>query len=272
MSTKRSTKAILAILVIVCLILIVGATVIAWKDKPSFAVGKDTTRITEPVDAEGYIDYPAALNKKLREGVTPENNANVLLLQAYGPRPEGAPLSAEYYEALGMAPLPESGDYLIKLGTYAKDHLKLETDALTRLQDQLTEAGTRPWDPATFPEIATWLQENEKPLALVIEASNRPEYYNPLFPPVGTKGRSTLSSCLLPTVQNAREVVQALTARAMQRLQAGQTDAAWNDLLTCHRLARHVGGGGVLIEALVGYAMEGMTSRGYCILRTCTSG
>jgi hypothetical protein len=57
--------------------------------KPKFTIGKETTYVSGPVDKDGYIDYAAALNERLREGVTPETNANVLLWQAFGPHPEG---------------------------------------------------------------------------------------------------------------------------------------------------------------------------------------
>src|SRR5262245_50022047 len=50
------------------------------KDKPprpNFTVSKETTYVDGPLTREGYIDYTAALNKRLSEAVTPENNANV---------------------------------------------------------------------------------------------------------------------------------------------------------------------------------------------------
>jgi hypothetical protein len=37
--------------------------------------------------------------------------------------------------------------------------------------------------------------------------------------------------------------------------------AAWDDLLACHRLGRHIGKGPTLIEALVGIAIEGIAQR-----------
>ena len=42
-------------------------------------VGKETTVVDGPLDADGYVDYEAALNERLGKGVTPETNANVLL-------------------------------------------------------------------------------------------------------------------------------------------------------------------------------------------------
>jgi hypothetical protein len=50
-------------------------------------VGKETTIVTGPIDADGNIDYEAALNERLRKTITPETSASVLLLKAAGPRP-----------------------------------------------------------------------------------------------------------------------------------------------------------------------------------------
>ena len=60
-----------------------------WPSRSTFTVGTETTYVTGPLDKQGYVDYVAALNERLREGITPENNANVLIWQALGPRPEG---------------------------------------------------------------------------------------------------------------------------------------------------------------------------------------
>lgn len=256
--SKRIAFLIFALLA--CVVIAFALNLMVESNKPSFTVGRDTTRITEPLDTEGYVDYPTALNNQLREGVTPDNNANVLLLLAFGPRPEGAPLAPEFYEALGIAPPPETGNYFVKLSDYVQKQLKLDHEDSNRIDNQFAEARIRPWNASTYPEIAEWILANEKPLALVIEASKRPKYYNPLLPTFDKSGRSTLTSCLLPTVQHCRGVATALTARAMLRLQAGQTDVAWEDLYAAHQLARHIGNGGTLIEALVAFAVEGVVA------------
>ena len=47
----------------------------------------------------------------------------------------------------------------------------------------------------------------------------------------------------------------------MLHLSEGRADDAWQDLLTCHRLGRHVGNGATLIEALVGIAIDNLASQ-----------
>ncbi len=82
----------------------------ARSGKGKFTISKETTFVTGPVDKDGYIDYVAALNERLRQGVTPENNANVLIWKALGPRPEGTTLGAEFCKLMGMQVPPENGE------------------------------------------------------------------------------------------------------------------------------------------------------------------
>src|SRR5258708_4011326 len=79
----------------------------AKKSKPKFTISKETTYITEPLDKDGYPDYAAALNKRLSKGVTPENNANVLIWKAIGPHPDGVTMPAEFFKLMGMEAPPE---------------------------------------------------------------------------------------------------------------------------------------------------------------------
>ncbi len=57
----------------------------AATSRPAITIGKDTTRITSPLKANGLPDYLAAINEAHSKDVTPENNAVVLLAQALGP-------------------------------------------------------------------------------------------------------------------------------------------------------------------------------------------
>jgi hypothetical protein len=101
---------------------------------------------------------------------------------------------------------------------------------------------------------------NEKPLALVVEASKRSDYFFPLVPSRTAKGQGLLIGALVPGVQKCREFATALSARAMLRLGEGRYAEAWQDLLACHRLGRLVARGGSLIEGLVGIAIEGIAT------------
>ena len=78
------------------------------KRKPKFTVGKETTYVKGPLTRDGYVDYAAALNQRLSQGVTPDSNANVLFWKAFGPHPEQATMPPEFFKWLGYRP-PERG-------------------------------------------------------------------------------------------------------------------------------------------------------------------
>ena len=153
------------------------------KSKPPFTISKDTTYLTEPLRADGYVDYVAALNKICSEGVTPENNAVVLLVQAFGPEIFGSDTRQRNYRMLGIEPLPEKGDYLIP---YEKFHPEVKTEkdemedeskaARDRVEqqeeiDKFYKTMTTPWSAKEHPRYAEWLKANQKPLEKIREAA-----------------------------------------------------------------------------------------------------
>jgi hypothetical protein len=228
--------------------------------KPKFTVSKETTYVTRPLDKDGYIDYVTALNERLSKGVTPANNANVLLWRALGPRPGGVTMPPEYFKWLGVPQPPDKGDYFLPLRYFIKDGLRLDSGKATDVITQ-HEATKRPWAATEYPALDSWLIANEKPLAVVLQATKRSHYFNPLVPKRTKKEPSGLIDALLPAVQASRELATGFVARAMLRLGRGDTDGAWQDLLACHRLGRLVGRGGTLVEGLVGIAIDAIASR-----------
>jgi hypothetical protein len=226
-------------------------------------VSQHTTRITEPLTNTGYVDYYAALNQRYSQGVTPDNNAAVLILRALGPATIASEQRAQYFKMLGIEPLPEDGPYLIEYeqfvirsGKAVMSNGEELTDVQERLQDELEQATRRPWNQETLPKVAAWLEANEEPLKLIVEASQRPRRYDPLMaqgdPP-------HIVAVALPIVQRHRLPICALAARAMLKLGAGKTAEAWQDLLVCHRLARLTAQGPTIIDLLMAQAMEGIT-------------
>jgi hypothetical protein len=230
---------------------LLAASLLAIQDKPKVSADKDDKK-----------DYEAALNDILAKGITPEKNANVLLWKALGPSPEGGPpMPAEFYRRLGIPEPPKDGEYFVGLQRYMMDHLKLQSADYQPIYDQQGWAMKRPWKADDYPRIAAWLALNDKPLAVVIEATKRPQYYNPLVSRKNEKGQGSLIGVLMPSVQKCRELASALTARAMFRVGAGRYDDAWQDLLAAHRLGRLSARGGTLIEALVGIAIDSIASQ-----------
>lgn len=225
-------------------------------------VSRETTRIVEPLRKDGYVDYLTALDRRFREGVTVENNAAVLFWRAMGPREINQQQRDEYFKRLGIPPLSEKGNYYVPSGDCVKRGKNAADTALKGEQEktwkELAAAMERPWSEKEFPIAAGWLLTNEQALALVVEASKRPRRYDPLI----SERADMVMTMLLPGPQQHREVARALKARAMLRLNEGNVDQAWNDLLSCHRLARLAGQGPSLVEALVAIAIDGIAADG----------
>jgi hypothetical protein len=231
------------------------------KRQPRFTISSETTYVFGPVRKDGTIDYPSALNERLRQGVTADTNANVLLWHAFGPHPEGATMPAEFFQWMGIASPPEKGEYYIDFIRFARDRLKVDLEKdIEELIDEMERGTARPWTRWQCPRLAAWLKANDQPLALVAEGARRPHYYSPLVPGGSPDGPGPLIATLLPAVQKCREFAGALSTRAMLHLGEGRSAEAWQDLQTCHRLGRHVAKGGTLIEGLVGIAIDNIAT------------
>ena len=237
--------------------------------KSTYTVSPETTVAVGPLDADGYVDYVAALNERLRGEITPEHNASVLIWQALGPHPYGGNMPPEYFEWLGRPAPPDEGEYLIDWPKFLKtrrpkDHVA-GPDAGKTDEDRLDRAKKWPWKTEDEPELAAWLQRNARPLDKFTEASKLTRYYNPLVPKHGPDGKGLLIGALLPNVQLHRTAALLFSCRAMLHLGAGRVDEAWTDLITCHRLGRLFQQAGMLIEQLVGIAVESIALQGEAV-------
>ncbi len=227
---------------------------------PKITVSKETTWATEPLRADGTVDYLEAVNRRFSKDVTPENNACIVLYQAMGPSPEGKRQPDSFFRKMGVEPLPDEGTYYRDLGKWVRDRPDAPKD-VNLVFDMQSKSGERPWTKAEFPLIAGWLKDNEVPLRTVTLAMERTKYFSPL---VGSDAEpdAALIAVLLPGVQKSREFARALSSRAMWELAEGSQVDAWRDLMTTHRLGRLVGQGPTLIEFLVGVAIESIAIRG----------
>ena len=224
-------------------------------------ISRETTFITGPLRKDGSVDYAAALNARYSQGVTPENNAAVLLLQAMGPGEIDDRRRPQFFEMLGIAPLPEKGRYLEPFRDYferktAGDGPSKEsaaTDVSDRALAQRERITVRPWSPKDSPIAAAWLEENQRQIDLIVEATTRPRYYLPL---ADGDDPGLIIAAALPPVQTVREAAFALRIRAMSRIAVGRPDEAWRDVAACHRLARLTAQAPTLVDGLVAIAVE----------------
>jgi hypothetical protein len=254
-----------------------GLVYAAWPGSWTFTIGPETTYITAPVDKNGYVDYPTALNERLGKGVTPDTNANVLLWQALGPHPEGGTMPPDYFRWLGAPSPPEDGEYFIPWNKYVRDNFKdpprylfgwLRGPSEWKLywENHVSKFRSSPWRLEEEPQVAAWLRQNEKPLAVAIEGSKRLEYYNPLVSKKSDPASARLIGSLLPNVQECRGIALALACRAMARTAYGEMDGAWTDLMACQRLGRLIGRSGTMIESLVGIAIAAIANDAQIVL------
>lgn len=224
--------------------------------KIAFTVGKDTTFVSGPLNSDGTINYVAAYNEIYGKGVTPENNAAVLILRAVGPKGclDERHLSP-LLKALGMSDLPAEGEYFVRYPRPAED----SPEARQKLAKSELKAMTQPANEIEDAQVLKWLKENDKPLALLVEASKRPRFFMPWVsleaPPTVLDGMFRYNLTML------RSEGKALTARAIVRANKGDLDGAMEDLLAIHRLARLQCQGAALVEHLVATAMDRTASR-----------
>ncbi|MBN1393863.1 MAG: hypothetical protein JW959_02375 [Pirellulales bacterium] len=228
--------------------------------KPKITISKETTFITEPLDADGYPDYVAALNRHCSRGVTPENNAAVLVWRALGPKSIDADRREQYFKLLGIDPLPEKGEYFrtaeqqVALHETPKKDNEQETNEyyLDPLYEEFDKITHRPWSREEFPVWAEWLDVNKKPMELLTEASKRPRRFDPWF---ADKEENRAMDISLACTEY-RDIARAFLARAMLRAHEGKIAEAREDLMNCHRLARLVGQGPMFVELLVGITID----------------
>ena len=147
-------------------------------------IAPETTAATEPLADDGYPDYLAALNQHCAEGVKPETNAAVLFWEALGPAGITPKHRKAYFAMLGIAPLPEEGEYLTRLQEYLQSRRGQQPestvwDRLRELQEQVDRARRKPWSADDYPVLAEWIEANEKPLEIAQRGTRRS--WNPRF-------------------------------------------------------------------------------------------
>ncbi len=228
-----------------------------------FTIAKETTHVTSPIDCDGYPDYVAALNERLRVGVAPNENADVLIWKAVGPRPGGNNIPDQFFQLLGIERPPENGPCFVSLADYARKNLGIEGDnpLMAEIDQESAIAAKRGWKATEFPRIAKWLEANDQPLAAIVETTERDGHYCPL---VATRDEGILSGLTdvwMPAILPYRGLALALAMRALLRAAEGKMQEAWRDLLACHRLAQLVAKNGSLVQGLVGCAIEQIALR-----------
>lgn len=235
-------------------------------------ISKETTYITEPLRPDGY----PGLSGRLESAVQPrcdvgEQSGGVVLAGGW----------AECYQRRTSQKVSPDVRHPAAAGKrrlfcflrrILKIHLdrrckqaaaageQFDEDLQERLWTQLETTRKRPWSREEFPVWAAWFTANEKPLSLLVEATKRPRQYNPLL---SENSGMVLGAYFyfwgLPCLH---DVAPTLVTRAMLRLNEGRAEAAGEDRLACHQVARLVDQGPMLVETLVAMVIESMAQVG----------
>lgn len=244
----RSNSALLRIAAFCCVGLVLASV-------PGLAISQDAVNPeASPKEGTG-VSYAELINLQFGKGIAPEQNALAKIYEAIGPRPEGTFQGEEYFRRLGIPVPPDSGKYLQRFGDGLTGNA--QQDAIKRYSNAMGS----PWTEQQYPDLATWLKNNEQALQIVVEATQRPGWYYPVLDKVGEDGQPVaLIATLLPHIQMMRELARTLLIRANLHVANNEPEKAWQDLMACHRLARLTSRGPTLIDFLVGVAINSMAS------------
>lgn len=220
-----------------------------------FTISEETTFLTEPVTDDGFVDYIAALNAQLSEGVTPENNAEVLYLEAMGWDDFDEEWIADYCELLGVETPARDDIWYLSFEDFVNEHARefdLEEPFLDGARERYDAAEAGPWIASDYPLIAAWLEENRGTLELIHEAAARPKSYRPFVP----QDSNLLLTAMPLNLTRQRDTAKLLAMRARLRMGEGDLQGAWDDLAVCHRVAQQTYDGPELVDFLVAMTVE----------------
>ncbi len=237
-SVTPHNKWLRLVLLIPSLLLILLAADMLWvRMWRRIPIGYDTTRLTGPLRPDGTVNYAAALDAVYSKGVTLENNAVPLLIEASGElSTDRSALFQAYrrklFARLRMAvTVKQSGFHSyfqwvnLKLGNDLTN-AQWDTD-VTRVDPSFR---LHPWTASQNPLAARWVHSNAAALAIFYRAVKRHEFYLPI---ISFREVNAPNAFL----QNFHAIGVAAAARAMFRLGNHDTIGAIADINADMRLA-----------------------------------
>jgi len=239
---------------------------------PPLVISEETTRITGPLTAEGYVDYFKALELRTYppELATDENGFRVFVRLfgdvarfndlGYAARYDEPEVREFYrlqrYEKLGLDPdLPPTMVLPPCPDNVHWDYYTAKGEEVPRLDYH------NPWTLEDYPMFADWIHEIDAPLDAIAEAIRKPVFFFPLLrdPRSVEAGRpQDLRFIGFADVMLFRNITRIFQARAGYRIGQGDIDGAIEDKLTIHRLGRQMTRSGLLVQYFMGMANEGI--------------
>ena len=225
--------------------------------KPLITVSKETTWITEPLNADGTVNYVAAADAWLSKGVTRDNNAAILILQAFGREAIKENVRDTTFKRLGLTDFLDANTALVNVGRYVEVTFG-EADRDQARDDLPAAISAVRKDPldvnVDLSLLSEYVKRNDRALDLLVKASERPRYYVPYVSP---SNPPRMMDCitrlhLLGWMASAK----ALICRGALRAREGKFDAALRDITAARKLGRLIQQETILINALVGVGVE----------------
>ncbi|MEM6551939.1 MAG: hypothetical protein AAF750_07405 [Planctomycetota bacterium] len=209
---------------------------------------KDTTYFLGPLRPDGTVDYIAALNQKLSQGITPDNNAAYALLAVMPPER----LNMDGHGGIPKLEAAFGVPFLNPRPTYQGVPSRDQDDPVGRQFDLAIDG---PWAPEHLPAVADWLNNNQAALEAVIRAVERDMAWWPII----TKApEAMLYLILLPELGETRSLARGLVVRAHRALAHGDLDAVIRDWRAIQKLGHHTSANPIIISRLVGYSIQTM--------------
>lgn len=221
----------------------------------TYAISKETTFVTKPLNDHGQIDFMSAINREFLGNIEPEQNAAVDIIPLIGVGDFGLD---EQFRAAMLKELQVSDDksrpkQLERFHSF----VKRQGVDFDEFKEQLSQCCRRPWQPSEFSAIFKYLEEHESTLDAIVVATKKSKYFAPLLP---YDKNDLIIMAMLPHDQEMRAVSQLICARAMLRLNEGDYKKSWQDIIAIKRLGQLVGSQCSLVQGLIGMAIKSFAS------------
>ena len=199
-------------------------------------IGRETTYVTGPRNADGTINYVAAANAIAAGEAKPDDNAAAAFLEAMPRGKEPFQIPVEVYESLGVS-VPDSESVRFQLfGAWLTEKHSDEKAKGTEEEwsSRETDAGRKPWKRESDLMIAEWLDDQQPFLKLLKEASTRKYLYAPL---ISNQQPPTMLDAMTSSMRiNSLSLCSAFTAQIYEEIGDGRLAAAIDDLQTLSKL------------------------------------
>ena len=106
--------------------------------------------------------------------------------------------------------------------------------------------------------VEKWLTDDQKIIELVVAGTQKPYYWR-TYASKNKQNTSEMISVLIPHLSEFRSLARTLIWRAQLSAEQGRYEEAFDDIKSCYRFGRHLRGDGLLIEQLVGIAIEAIS-------------